>query len=115
MDILYLKAIRDSAIDAHTRAKEIEGLENRLKEMVQSDACFAKTRETAALALDFLFTQPITGIAEMGQKLGKAYNTVQNILKEFEKLGFVSENIVHKRNKFYRFEIYLNLLEKEYP
>lgn len=110
----YLKAIRDSAIDAHTRAKEIENLEIRLKDMVQNCINFARMRETALLILDFLFKHPITSIAEISQELGKAYNTIQKILKEFIALGLISENIIHKRNKLYRFEPYLALLEKEY-
>lgn len=110
----YLKAIRDSARDAYTRAKEIETLETTLQDRVLNDPNFARMRETAALALNFLFTQPITGIAEMSQNLGKAYNTIQNILKEFIKHDLVSETIIHKRNKLYRFEAYLVLLEKEY-
>jgi Fic family protein len=112
--IYYLKAIRESAIDAHTRAKEIEGLENTLKEFIQTDASFTKMRGTANAVLELLFTQPITGIVEMSEKLGKAYNTVQNILKVFVRYDLVSENIIHKRHKLYRFEPYLQLIEKEY-
>lgn len=110
----YLKAIRDSAIDAHTRAKAIEDLEIKFKELIQADASFNKMRETASNALEFLFSQPITGITEMSQRLGKAYNTAQHILKEFTKHNLVSEEIIHKRNKLYRFEPYLACLEKEY-
>jgi Fic family protein len=110
----YLKAIKNSAIDAHTRAKEIESLEVQLKYMILNNHEFTKMRDTALSVLDFLFTQPVTGIAEMSKKLGKAYNTANNILNIFVKLGFVSESIIHKRNKLYRFTAYLNLLEKEY-
>jgi Fic family protein len=110
----YLKAVCDSAKDAHTRAKEIEALESNLQDRILNDPGFTRMRETATLALNFLFTQPITSIAEMSQILGKTYNTTQNILKEFMKHGLVSETIIHKRNKLYRFEVYLALLEKEY-
>lgn len=112
--IYYLKAIRDSALDAHTRAKEIEELENRLKSLIQESSHFAKMRETAIFVLEYLFTQPVTAIAEISQKLDKAYNTISNILKKFVELDIVSENTLHKRNKLYRFEVYLTLLEKEY-
>jgi Fic family protein len=104
--IYYLKAIRDSAIDAHMRAKEIEALEISLKNLMNKDTEF--------LVLGFLFTKPITNIAEISEKLGRAYNTVQNIMQEFMKLGIVVEQMVNKRNKIYRFEKYLTLLEKEY-
>ncbi len=110
----YLKTIRDSALDACMRAKEIEALEATLKDMIQTDPQFAKIRETASIAIDFLFAQPIANVAQMSKNLGKAYNTVHNILKRFIELGLVSESIVHKRNKLYRFDPYIALLEKEY-
>lgn len=71
-------------------------------------------RETAKAALNYLFERPITNIAEMSQALGKAYNTIQKILNVFIALNLVSETIVNKRNKVYRFERYLHLLEKSY-
>jgi Fic family protein len=110
----YLKAIRDSALDAHKRAKKIEVLEVQSKYRVQNDSQFKKMRATANLVLDFLFAHPITSIAEISQTLDKAYNTIHNILKQFVKLGIVSQTILHKRNKVYRFDTYLALLEKEY-
>ncbi|MBW8308730.1 MAG: Fic family protein [Candidatus Paracaedibacteraceae bacterium] len=112
--IYYLKALRDNALDAYNRAKEIEALESSLTDLIQKDPHFAKMRETASRILNFLFMQPITTIADISQKSGKAYNTVNNVLKQFISLGVISENIIHKRNKVYRFELYLTLLEKEY-
>jgi Fic family protein len=112
--IYYLKAIRESAIDAYTRAKEIENLETTLMDRINNDKKFSRMQDTASVALNFLFIHPITTIAQMSQELGKAYNTIHNILQEFVKLSIVSETIINKRNKQYRFEPYLKLLEKEY-
>lgn len=110
----YLKAITEGAVDAHHRAREIEALELKLKTLIQTDAKFVRVRDTALLALNFLFTQPITRISDMSQHLGKAYNTVNSILKAFIELKIVSESVIHKRNKLYRFDPYLSLLEKNY-
>jgi Fic family protein len=110
----YLMAIRDSAIDAYRRATEIEELEIKLKNLLQNDVRFTKMRGSAGEILNLLFSRPVAGVAEMSKTLGKSYNTVDKILKEFVTMGFVSETIVHKRNKLYRFEAYLELLEKEY-
>ncbi len=112
--IYYLKAIKESAIDAHTRAKTIENLEISLKKLIQTNADFTKMRQTANTVLEFIFSNPVTGTAEISKKLGKAYNTIHNILKIFVHHNIVSENIIHKRNKVYRFAPYLKLLEKEY-
>ncbi|MEI8295236.1 MAG: Fic family protein [Alphaproteobacteria bacterium] len=112
--VYYLEAIRDSAIDAHTRAKEIEGLEVRLKDMIQNDPSLTKIKDITAVAINFLCTQPITRATEMSQKLGKSYNTVRKVLDVFIKHGLVSEVTTYKRNKLYRFDAYLTLLEREY-
>lgn len=112
--LYYLRAIKESAIDAHTRVKDIENLENKLREFIKTDINFKKMRETATVVLDLLFTQPITTIVEMSGKLGKAYNTIHNVLTEFVRQGFITENTSSKRNKLYRFEPYLKILEKEY-
>ncbi len=71
-------------------------------------------QETAITVLNYLFSQPISSISEISKKSEKAYNTISNILKHFVKLNFVSKNIINKRNKIYRFESYLALLEKKY-
>lgn len=110
----YLVAIRESSKDAYVRAKDIEALELKLYKFISSEPEFAKMRETAKLALDFLFSYPITTISEMSAGLNKAYNTVSNILKQFMEFGLVIEVTSHKRNKLYRFEPYLNTLQKEY-
>ena len=112
--VYYLQGIKESAFDAHLRAKEIETLEQQLQNLIQTAPQFRRMRETADLVLSFLFSQPILGISELSEKTGKAYNTVHNIIKQFIDAGIVSEGSAHKRNKFYRFEPYLTLLEKEY-
>lgn len=110
----YLQAIRDSAVDAYMRAKDIEKLEMDLKQVIASDKSFAKMRDTALAALNYLFAKPITRITEMSKDLSKAYNTIHNILALFIKLGIVTEKANIKQGKNYQFTAYISLLEKEY-
>jgi Fic family protein len=111
--IYYLKAIRDSAIDANLRAKEIESLEIELKNLVLNDSTSEKNKEASITALSILFTQPIINATELSRKLENAYNTSQSILTRFTELEITSES-PNKRNKIYRFDSYLALLEKAY-
>lgn len=110
----YLQAIRDSARDAYLRAQEIEQLAITLKQMIMTDSSFVKTRDNATLVLEALFEQPVTSVSTLSNQLGKAYNTVHNILQEFIKQGIVAEITLNKRNRLYQFKEYLVLLEKEY-
>jgi Fic family protein len=111
--IYYLKAVRDSALDAHLRAKGIEKLEGEMRALLQNDAKLAK-QDTAHATLNVLFQMPVIGATELSQALGKAYNTASSLLQYFVSLGIISENKEQKRNKLYRFDPYLRLLEQEY-
>lgn len=108
----YLKAIKESALDAYARAKEIENLELKIKELIQKDKAFLKAKETSMLAINYLFSYPITTISEMAEKIERSYNTVQKILSEFEKHQIVSKE-KSSRNRIYRFDEYIQVLEKE--
>lgn len=112
--VYYLKAIRDSALDAYLRAQDIKSLEQQLRLQIQNDKLFARIRENANAILNFLFANPVTGISEISQETGKAYNTIHNIIKRFEELEIISEEKTNTRSKIYHFKSYLKLLEKEY-
>jgi Fic family protein len=111
--IYYLKAIRDSALDAYVRAKEIEELEINLKLAIKKEACFARSSETALEILHSLFQMPIFDISEISKATGRTYNTVNKIVGQFSALGLVAELKSNIRSKIFRFDSYLNLLEKE--
>lgn len=109
----YLTAIRESALDAHHRAKAIEALEHEIKENIMDEQSFARARETALKALSILFYSPVISTTDLSTQLGKSYNTTQSIINQFLTYGVISEVTEQKRNKLYRFDGYLELLEQE--
>lgn len=111
----YLKAIEGSAYDAYRRARDIELLEVEIKKNIMSGKRFLRKREHAVEALTVLFQYPITGIAELAERLGKSYNAVNSLVQNFVGMGLLEETTEQKRNKLYHFKPYLALLEKEYP
>lgn len=110
----YLTGIYESAKDAYTRATGIINLELSIKQLISNDNRFIKSSETAQLALNYLFMQPVTSIVEMSAKIGKSYNTTKNILTIFINAGFVITSTTQTRNKLYYFESYLKLLDQKY-
>lgn len=112
----YLNAIKDSSFDAYCRAKNIEKLEKDLMNMIQVSQHFFKIRYTALQALSVLFQLPIINIQELSKRLNKAYNTINNLILQFvEAKILVEDSNNKKRNKLYRFEAYLELLEQSVP
>lgn len=112
----YLQAVAQSAFDANLRIKEIEALERRLKDQIKNDPQFSKSQEVALTVLTSLFSVPITTVSIVGKSINKTHHTTTKIVTKFIELGIISQTIetIDKRYKQYRFDQYLDLLEKEY-
>ena len=116
--LYYLNAIKDSAIDAYRRADEISELRRWIITQIKENL-LKRTHATAEMILDCFFKVPVTSISNICQLSGKSFNTVNHVLialSKIEKSGFgpiISEMTDNKRNKLYRFDIYLFTLETD--
>lgn len=111
----YLKAMKESAIDAHRRAKDIEALEKDLTDLIIHEKRFTLSmRDMRFHALSILFTYPVISIGELSRQLSVSFNTAHRIIKNFMKFGFLIKEPDKKRSKLYRFKSYLEILDREY-
>jgi len=110
----YLTVIRDSSIDAYKRAKEIEKLEKDLTQKIVDEKGSRAITQTRLRALAILFSTPIINVSELSKQLEMSYNTANQIISYFMKLGFLVEENQQKRGKVFRFKVYLDVLEQEY-
>lgn len=110
----YLEAIREGALDAYKRAKEIEKLEQKLRNKIFKDKIFSKINDIANQALSLLFQFPVISIRDLEAKINRSYNNANSIVNKFVKAKILVEANKQKRNKLFCFQEYLNLLDKEY-
>jgi Fic family protein len=108
----YLKAIKESAEDACKKAKEIEKLEKQLSKKITTSKNFNLPIEQANQALVTLFQFPVISITELQNSLKTSYNTANSIMQKLVRLEILKLETKQKRNKLFRFESYLKLLEK---
>lgn len=109
----YLQAIKESCQDAYNRIQEIEKLEQHISTLIQSEPQFNKVQEQALNTLTILFGSPVISINALATQLTKSYNTASNLINIFVECGILQETTEQKRNKLYRFQSYLDVLEKE--
>lgn len=109
----YLKAIRESSVDAYRRIKDVEVLKQDLTVRIQEDNS-AKMVDTQLKALTILFGCPIITIQELSLQLDMAYNTASKVATSFIELGLLVEETGQKRGKLFRFKPYWDILEREY-
>jgi len=108
----YLKAIKETSIDAFNRAKDIQLLEHDLAERIKEK--YQKTVSSRLQALSVIFSFPVINISEMAQQLDVAFNTANQIISDFVKEDILVEETRQKRGKLYKFKPYLDILEREY-
>lgn len=111
--IFYLRGIEETCIDAYQRATDIEHLGQKFKELIIAKNPVIKKQEMRLLALSVLFSYPVIDVSFLSEQLGIAYNTAHTIIKEFLELQILIEQEGQKRNRLFRFQPYLDLLEKE--
>ena len=109
----YLTAITNSCIEAGNRAEVIQAQELILKASIDNPDLtqFNKIRDTAHVVLNSLFQTPVFSIKQISIATGKSYNTIHSIITHFVELKWVIATDEKKRNKTYRFDAYLKLLE----
>jgi Fic family protein len=108
----YLDAIKESSIDAHNRAKEIEELEKNLKAEIINSEKFSGIREISLIVLSNFFDTPMLNVGLLSEITGKSYNTVKNVINVFQAEGIITEKTNRQRNKLYCLDAYLKILEK---
>ncbi len=108
----YLKAIKESAIDACKRAKSIEKLEKQLSKKIITSKNFGLPENQANQALVTIFQFPVISITELQNSLEVSYNTANSVIQKLIKLEILKPENTQKRNKLFRFDDYLSLLEK---
>lgn len=112
--IFYLTAIKETSIDAYRRAEDIERLSQQCKVLINAQQISVTKIESRLLALSILFSYPIIDVSLLSRQLGIAYNTARGIITDFVSMGILDEQPEQKRDKIFRFKMYLELLECEY-
>ncbi len=110
----YLTGIEQSCADAYQRIKNIELLEQEIKNIIATHESLSRIEETANQALAILFEYPVITATDLSERMDKSYNTANNIITQFVNIGIlVPSNAEQQRNKRYIFQRYLDVLEKE--
>ena len=108
----YLKAIKESSIDAFDRSKKIESLGETLTKLVEKK--YTKAQNLRLQALSIFFSTPVINIKELAKQLNATFNTASKVILDFVELNILVEATKQKRDRLFKFKPYLDILEKEY-
>ena len=104
----FLEGVAIQAEDTSSRINQLETLRTRYHQEFQND----RNRQKLAQLVDYLIGTPITTITQAKEDLALgSYTTLQRHIEKLVKLGILQEVTGHERNRIYRADEIMLILE----
>ncbi len=108
----FLRAVAGSAEDAVETIDRLSACHRQSLETI-GDYYSGKSGRRALLLFEYLEKNPIIEIGATAGSLGMAYNTTARYVKDFCKMGILSERDKSGRTRIFSYEKYLDILRKD--
>jgi Fic family protein len=109
--LFFLEGVRSQAEDACQRINRLHSLRLTYHELIIAD----RSRKKLAQVVDYLISTPITSITQAQESLEMgSYTTIQRYIEKLASLGIVREVTGKSRNRIYRADQILNILEDRF-
>ena len=105
--MFFLRAVAVVATEAIATAREIVGLRERHRRLLESH--LGRGAGTGLRLLETLYRRPFFTVPEAQQTLGMTYTAANNLVTRFEGLGVLEEVTGQKRNRVFRYAEYTDL------
>jgi Fic family protein len=107
----FLVGVQETAQNGIDTFNKILQLRTETEEKMA--ASLGKRLPRAKQLINYLYSNPVTGMAEISQQLGVDVSTAHRLIKDFENLNILKEKTGFKRNRIFVFEEYLKLFERK--
>ncbi len=106
----FFRGVRDTSVQATETARTILAL--RTEHEVLIGDRLGKRSGSGHKLLSRLFQQPVISVTQVAQVIGMTYPPANDLVERFVECGLLSEVTGQKRNRFYRYQPYIDLLRK---
>lgn len=105
----FLEGIIETSINSISTFKQII----KLREVIEFDkiASLGTKAKKAKRLLNYLYKQPVITVSNVEKELNIPYATANRFVKDFIKLGILTEVTGYKRNRLFVFDQYLNIFK----
>jgi Fic family protein len=105
--LFFLQAISSQAVDAIDRIVRLGKLRDSYRERLRKERAAERLFKT----LDVLFERPVFSIRQLAAALSLPYRTAQRYVERLEASGILREVTGHARNRLYRADEIIQMLE----
>ncbi len=109
--IFFLRGVAVQARDGVIRSERLQDLREQYRQQVQVKRAAARLLQ----AVDLLFARPVVTVRDVGTALGVNFSTAQRYVNQLEEAGLLREITGQPRNRVYRADEILRMLEEPGP
>lgn len=104
----FLRGVAAQARDGVTRSERLQDLREQYRQQVQAERAAARLLQ----AVDLLFARPVVTVRDVETALGVNFSTAQRYVNRLERAGLLREITGQTRNRVYRADEILRMLEE---
>jgi len=104
--VFFLRGVSSTALAATQTARDIVALRDTHRATVARNA-------KALTLLDHLFRHPTVSVKNVAKTMACTFPTASRLVADFETLGWLKEVTGNERNRFWRYQPYLDLFHRE--
>lgn len=109
--LFFLEAVSTEAADAIARGEQLQALRQQFQTLVHGERAAGRLLR----ALDAVFERPILSVRQMEAALGVPFVTAQRYVEKLERLGILREVTGRPRNRRYRADTILQVINRPMP
>ena len=106
----FMVGVIQTAESSATTFRLITELRKRMQNKITT---LGRKQHNAAKLLEYLYSQPVVTAQEVEKVIQSSAPTAHALLKDFIKLGILTERTGYRRNRVFSFKAYLDLFEKK--
>lgn len=110
----FLKGVSETSIQATVTARAILALKQDHEQLVSRSIGGGRTGGGQRL-LGLLYYQPVVSVSWVAKQIGVTFPPASHLVDDFVEMGLLKEITGQKRNRYFRYQPYIEILEKGQP
>ncbi len=107
----FFRGVRDTSIQATETARAILALRTTHESLIGDK--LGKRSGGGHRLLSQLYQQPVISVKEVAKVIGTTYPPANELVDQFVNLGLLAEVTGQKRNRFFRYQPYIDILRRD--
>lgn len=109
--LFFLTGIEETSIQAVETAREILAMKHEHESLIEGE--LGRRAGSGHKLLDHLYRQPVVNVSLVASLLRSTFPPASDLVTTFERLGLLTELTGQKRNRFFRYTPYVELLQQD--